>query len=150
MTSIGGKPMSWIKDVKVELNKLDLSIKSLRKFGLSIGLISSLISLWFFYANIFDSAKIFLIVFGFFLFLSAIIYPSGLIKIYKIWMGFAFALGWFISRFLLTILFITVLTPISLLAKIFKKNFLNLSFNKNEKSYWIKRESNNINYKKMY
>ena len=142
--------MSWIKDVSFELIKLDVSKKSLRKFGLTIGIILIFISFWFFYKNIFDLTRIIFLVLGLFLITSGIIFPPSLLRIYKVWMGIAFALGWFVSRLLLTILFLTVLTPIGLLAKLFKKEFLKLSFDKNKSTYWIKKGSETINYEKMY
>ena len=142
--------MSWIKDIKDELSKLDLSIKSLRKFGLTIGIAFSLLGLWFFLENIFDSARILLILLGLFLFASGTLYPSILIKFYRIWMLFAFTLGWFVSRLLLTFLFVFVLTPIGFIAKLFNKKFLILSLKENKKSYWIKKESDVIDYEKMY
>ena len=56
-----------------------------------------------------------------------------------IWMRFGLFLGRIFSPIILGFVFFTIITPTGLLMKLFKKNLLNLSFNK-EKSYWIEKE----------
>jgi len=141
--------MSWISDVKYELSKLELSTNSLRKFGLTIGLVFIVLSLFFIYIDTSFSLRILFIVFGSFLFILGAINPNLLKSIYKLWMTLAFVLGWFVSRLILTLLFFVVLTPIGLLAKIFNKKFL-LVPKKSQKSYWIRKDTKQINYEKMY
>lgn len=147
---IGEKNMSWINDVNYELRKLEYSKKNLRKFGITIGLVLLLFTLWlFFIGNLFIiplvSASI-----GLLLFSLGLFSPFTLRKIFHYWMKVAFILGWFVSRFLLTILFFFVLAPIAFIAKLFKKEFLNLSYKRDQKSYWIKKTASKINYEKMY
>lgn len=140
--------MSWIEDVNYELNRIDSTNKSLRKFGITIGLVILLISIWLFFQSTQLVYIAILALISFFLLFSGIIKPRILSKIYKYWMRIAFILGWFVSRFLLTLLFIFVLTPIALVAKLFGKDFLNLSVKKS--SYWIKKDLKDENYEKMY
>ena len=54
-------------------------------------------------------------------------------------MRFGLFLGRIFSPIVLGLVFFTIITPTGLLMKLFKKNLLNLSFNK-EKSYWIEKE----------
>ncbi len=56
----------------------------------------------------------------------------------KIWFKFGILLGKIVSPLVLGIIFFFVVTPIGFLMKIFKKDLLNLKFNKN-KSYWIEK-----------
>ena len=147
---IGGKPMNWIKDISYELSKLDLSIKSLRKFGITVGSIFVLIGLWFMYQNIFEVTKYVLLAVGVILLLVGLFSPKKLNSPYKVWMGLAFAMGWVMSRVILSILFLFVITPIALLAKLFRKEFLDIKFNDGKNSYWIPKEKENTNYEKMY
>ena len=56
-----------------------------------------------------------------------------------IWMKLGMYLGIIISPIVMGIVFFLVVTPISLIMKILKKDVLNLSTNK-EKSYWIKKD----------
>jgi hypothetical protein len=72
---------------------------------------------------------------------TGLIYP----EILKVWMGFAIVLGFIMSRVILTIFFYTILTPISLLAKLFRKKFMVLKYDKSAETYWEKRS---IIYKK--
>jgi hypothetical protein len=84
------------------------------------------------------------------LLLSGIFIPKNLKDIYKVWMGFAFGLGWIVSRIILTILFVFILTPLGLFAKLFGKEFLDLNFNKEKSSYWIPKKEEEADYEKMY
>ena len=49
-------------------------------------------------------------------------------------------LGWIMTRVILIILFIAVVTPIGLIAKLFRKKFLDTKFGTNQDSYWIETE----------
>lgn len=142
--------MSWIKDVAHELKTLDISRKNLIKFGMLIGGIFLLLSLFFMYKQILVNLRIAFLIIGAYLFIGGIIFPEKLKTVYKIWMGLAFALGWIVSRFILTILFIFVMTPIGIIAKLFGKNFLDLKWKDGKDSYWIEKEHKHIDYEKMY
>lgn len=150
MILIGGKSMSWIKDVKEELNALEISPKVLRKFGLMVGGIFLLIGLWIYYSSQSFAGIIFLLI-GILLFVFGLFFPKSLSSIYKVWMGLAFALGWIMSRVLLIILFYFVLTPIGFIAKIVGKKFLDIDYNTKKDSYWVIRSSDKkSDYSKMY
>ncbi|MBX3008104.1 MAG: hypothetical protein KF816_08770 [Melioribacteraceae bacterium] len=140
--------MSWIRDVAHELKELDISKKSLRKFGIVIGIIVVLITVLFFWNS--ASWKIMLLSLGGMLLLNGIFIPNNLKNLYKIWMGLAFALGWIVSRIILTILFVFILTPLGLLAKLFGKEFLDINFSKKNSSYWIPKKEVTADYEKMY
>lgn len=141
--------MSWTNDVKYELSKLDLSEKSLRKFGITIGIIFLFFAVFLgISTNTFIS--ILLGIIGLLLLIIGLFTPLHLNLPYTFWMGIAFVLGWFVSRFILTILFWLVLFPMGFIAKLFKKEFLNLNYNKDTKTCWVIKENNNQNYEKLY
>jgi Saxitoxin biosynthesis operon protein SxtJ len=142
--------MRWIDDVRHELTNLDNSTKNLRKFAVTIGVIFILFSVWLLYNNIFTLFSYIFLPSATLLIYLGFVYPKRIKKAYKIWMGIAFILGWFVSRFLLSILFILVLTPIGLIAKVVNKKFLNLDFKQRGNSYWIKKDSEKIKYDKMF
>ena len=150
--------MSWISDIKTELKALELSKKKLRSFGLLVGGIFLLISAWIFFSQRNELPETsnytfayMLLVIGGILFLFGGLFPLLLKTTYKIWMGLAIAMGWVVSRILIMILFYLVVTPISLIAKLSGKEFLDLKFRDNKSSYWvIKPKDTKINYKKMY
>lgn len=154
----GDRYMSWINDVKTEIKALDLGKKKLRNFGLLVGGIFLLISAWIFYSQ---NQKlpgqenyIFVYIFLFLgapLFILGAVSPALLKPAYRIWMGLAFAMGWIMSRLLITILFYLVVTPTAFIAKIFRKKFLDISFRDNQSTYWVLKSGDaKVDYKKMY
>ncbi|MFO7448235.1 MAG: SxtJ family membrane protein [Ignavibacteriaceae bacterium] len=142
--------MSWISDVKHDLGKLDVSVKSLKKFGITVGIVFLLISAWFMWANFPFFWKYLFFAVGALLLSGGILIPAHLKTVYKIWMGLAFVLGWLVSRVILTILFFLVLLPVGILAKIFGKKFIDTEIDEKSGSYWIKRKDSKINYEKMF
>lgn len=142
--------MSWINDVSYEAGKLEYSIKNLRKFGLTIGTFFGLLGLWFIYSNFFIIGQILFTTLSIILILLGVFFTKRLKLVYRYWMTFAFILGWFVSRFLLTILFFLIIIPIAIIAKLLKKEFLSVNYTLNRKSYWVKKNSSKINYEKMY
>ena len=150
MTLIGDRFMSWINDVKIEIKNLDTSKKQLKNFGIVVGTILLIIGIWIF----FKSGSIFSYIFGIaglILIIGGLIFPKNLLKIYKFWMGIAFALGWLVSRIILVFLFYIIVTPIGLIARLFNKKFMDIDYKQKGDSYWIpKSKSHNIDYEKMY
>ena len=45
-----------------------------------------------------------------------------------------------INLIVMSIIFFLVVTPVGLIMKIFRKKTLNVTFDKNKKSYWINRD----------
>ena len=142
--------MSLIKDTKYELGQIDFSERSLKKFGLTIGLIFLAIGLVFIWKNSIQIHSIFFILIGLYLTIFGILLPKKLSIIYKYWMILALVLGWFVSRIILTILFFLIITPIGYTMKILGKDILNISNKKNTTSFWILKNSSYKNLEKMF
>ena len=49
-------------------------------------------------------------------------------------------LGKFIAPIVMALVYFFILTPISLIVRLFGKDLIGMKFNKNIKSYWIKRK----------
>ena len=124
--------------LKEEIKHIKESKKDLRKFGLTIGIVLLIITVVLFLYD--KSSYVYFGIIGVTLILTGFILPAALKPLNKIWMTFALLLGWFTSRVILTILFYLVLTPIGLIAKLFRKRFLNLKIEIGAASYWDKRE----------
>ena len=142
--------MSWISDVNDELQHLKKTEKELHKFAYLVGgvfilvALAGLIKRW----DVTTSSAIGLI--GISLMVLGGLAPASLKKIYTIWMGFAFALGWVISRLILLLLFYVIITPIGVAARLRKKKFIDIAFPAKGESFWIaKRAPEKINYDKM-
>ena len=75
---------------------------------------------------------------------SKILSPLNLL-----WFKFGILLGRIISPVVMGIIFFLVVTPISIILKIFGKDVLNLKFN-NNKTYWIVKDGPKSNMKKQF
>ena len=78
---------------------------------------------------------------------SSILTPLNLL-----WFKFGMLLGRIVSPIIMSLIFFAVVTPIAILAKIVKKDFLNLDKEKNlkRKTYWNKKEKYNNSMKDQF
>ena len=115
----------------------DIKISSNKSFGIVFFVIFLLISV---YPLIYDeNIRIWsLIISIIFLFLG-IINSRILTPFNHIWFKFGLVLGRFISPLIMGLVFFLVVTPIGLLMRVFKKDLLNLKFDKND-TYWINKQ----------
>lgn len=93
----------------------------------------------------------FLLASGFFAFFAATA-PMALLPLYRLWIKFALKLAWFNTRLLLGLTFYFVMTPVGLFMRMTGKDFLDVKIDRDAKSYWKKRESNDdlSRYEKQY
>ena len=137
--------------LKEELKHIDNSDEAVKKTGLTVGVVLILVSFLLWYLGK-TSFIYFSIIGGLFVILAIIAIPV-LRPFHKLWMMLALAMGFVMSRVILTILYYLVLTPIGLLAKIVGKKFMPLGFDKNEKTYWEKRDltdKKQIDYERQF
>ena len=114
-------------------------MSSNRSFGLLFFIVFFIIGLWPLKNDlelnyIFIGISIIFLILG--LMNSKILTPFN-----KIWVKFGELLGRIIAPIVMALIYFFILTPISLIIRIFGKDFLNLKFSK-ENSYWAKREKN--------
>ncbi len=144
--------MSWIEDVKQELDELDTSRKALGKFGILMGCILVGLAVFLSWRGRYSplcsyiSGSV-----GILLLVLAAAVPQALRIPYKVWMMVAFVMGWLVSRTLLMLIFYAVLTPVALTARLLKKRFLDIRFKDGSDSYWLRRDAGKrVDYEKMY
>ena len=58
----------------------------------------------------------------------------------NLWIKFGEILGKVIPPIVMAVVYFLILTPISLLVRLFGKDLIEMKFNNNVKSYWIKRK----------
>ena len=58
----------------------------------------------------------------------------------NLWIKFGEILGKVIAPIVMAVVYFFILTPISLLVRLFGKDLIEMKFNNNVKSYWIKRK----------
>jgi hypothetical protein len=121
-----------------EIKNIKSTKKDLRKFGITIGIVLTLIGAFIWWHG--KDYKMYFIVFSILVILTGIFFPVVLKPAQKVWMTFAIVLGWFMTRLILTILFYIVFTITSGIARLFRKRFLNIAIDNNLESYWIRRE----------
>lgn len=136
---------------KEEFKHIKETKKDLRKFGLTVGIVLAAIGVVLFYFE--KTSAIYFTIFGGILILFGILFPQLLKPLNKLWMGLAIILGFIMTRVILTTLFYLVITPIGFLAKIFRKKFIDLKYDRSAKTYWEKRsiiQKKQIDYERQF
>jgi len=144
--------MSLIKEVINEVKNLDVTGKSIKKFGLVVSFVFLALSALLFWQELWQSTRALFLIFGILLVIGAIFRANSeeMKIVYRIWMGLAFFLGWIMSRVILTFLFYLVVTPIGFIAKLFGKKFIDLKFKSSRESYWVNKENKKTDFEKMF
>lgn len=124
-----------------EIKNIKSDKKELRKFGVTVGIVLILISLLFLFVWNNETVFTVLSISGSVLIFFGILLPKVLFPVHKIWMAFAVVLGFIMTRIILSILFYIIVTLVGMIAKIFRKDFLDKRIDKNKKSYWHQRET---------
>ena len=125
--------------------------RKLRNFGLTVGIAFGVLAgllFWRDKAHYVYFAVISIVFLG-----LGLVVPVVLKPVERVWMTAARAMGWFMTRVLLTIMFFVVFTPIGLIARLFGKDFLNLRTDKSATTYWIYREPRDMtkeDYEKQF
>jgi hypothetical protein len=125
-----------------EIKSIKETKEDLRKFGYTVGGALLIISAFLFWFE--KASYIYFAVPGILLILGGFIVPQLLRPLNKAWMTLAILLGWVMTRVILTILFYLVITPIGFIAKLARKDFLNLKIDKHQESYWVMRERKSL------
>ena len=118
-----------------DLKKLKTGARDLRKFGLTVGGVFLVLGFLFLIRHR-SSYPIFLGL-GSTLILFGAILPRALRYIYTAWMTLAFTLGFVMSNVILVLFFFLFVTPIGLLGRLFRKDFLGRKLDQQATSYWI-------------
>jgi hypothetical protein len=142
--------MSWISDVRHELDRHEVSSMRLRWFGLACGGICAAMAIWIIYKGHGQIPATVVGIMAVFLAAAGGGAPHRLQWIYRVWIGFAFALGWVISRVVLTIVFLLIVMPLGWMARLWGEDFLDIRPSSGRQSWWIRRPQEKIDYEKMY
>ncbi|MFH1313258.1 MAG: SxtJ family membrane protein [Candidatus Eisenbacteria bacterium] len=125
--------------------------RKLRNFGLTVGIAFGVLAgllFWRDKAHYVYFAAISVAFLGLGLLVPAVLKP-----VEKAWMTAARAMGWFMTRVILTILFFAMFTPMGFIARLFGKDFIGLKMDESAKSYWIYREARDLvkeDYEKQF
>ena len=118
------------------MKKNNIKISSDRSFGIVFFIVFLLISI---YPVINDKEiRVWSLIVSLIFLILGLINSNILTPLNKIWFRFGILLGRFVSPVVMGVVFFLVVTPISLLMKLFGKDVLNLKKN-DSKSYWIEK-----------
>ena len=120
------------------MNKDKIEISSNQSFGLVFFVVFLIISLLPIFKG--GDVRIWAIISAIIFLILGLLNSQILNPLNKIWFKFGILLGNFISPIVMGIVFFLVVTPTSLIMKIFNKNLLGLKKIK-KKSYWIEKSS---------
>tara|TARA_B100000780_G_C21096827_1_gene442414 strand:+ start:928 stop:1329 length:402 start_codon:yes stop_codon:yes gene_type:complete len=117
-------------------NKIEIS--SNRSFGIVFFIFFLFISLYPLYKD--GNIRIWTLILSIVFLILGLLNSSILTPLNKLWFKFGILLGSIVSPVVMGLVFFTVVTPTSIIMRIFNKNLLGLKKN-NKKSYWIEKSS---------
>ena len=115
----------------------EIKISSNRSFGIVFFIVFLLIALYPLLKD--NDLRIWSLVISFIFLILGLINSKILTPLNRLWFKFGLLLGKFISPIIMGIIFFIVVTPIGIIMRLFKKDLLNLKFNKKE-TYWIDKK----------
>ncbi len=86
------------------------------------------------------SPNIYLIIISVIFIILGLLNSKLLSPLNNLWIKFGEILGKIIAPIVMAVVYFLILTPISLLVRLFGKDLIEMKFNNNVKSYWIKRK----------
>ena len=86
------------------------------------------------------SPNIYLIIISVIFLILGLLNSKLLSPLNNLWIKFGEILGKIIAPIVMAVVYFLILTPISLLVRLFGKDLIGMKFSNNIKSYWIKRK----------
>ena len=113
----------------------DIKASSIKSFGIVFFLVFLIIALYPLLNN--HSIRAWSLIVGFIFLILGILKSPVLKPLNLIWFKFGLFLGKFIAPIVMGIVYFAIVFPTFLLLTLFKKNYLNIKYNRNMNSYWI-------------
>jgi hypothetical protein len=131
----------FLATVRAETAALDVSRRALRRFGLAVGgvfLALVAVSAWRHGGALGPVARGLLGAGGLLVVLGAAA-PGALLPVYRVWMTAALAMGFAMTRVILTVAFVFVFVPVGLVFRLVRRDPLHQRPDPSAPSYWIRR-----------
>jgi len=109
-----------------------------RSFGLLFFVVFLALALWPLTKN--EILNLYLLSISLIFLLLGLLNSKLLSPLNKLWIKFGEILGLVIAPIVMAIIYFAILTPVSLVVRLFGKDLLGLKFLKKNKTYWIKRK----------
>jgi hypothetical protein len=129
--------MAFFQEIKEQIGNLHPSGKDLKNLGLVFFIVLAIIGSFLWWkdrpaASWFWAAAVLLGIWG-------LLWPRGLRPLYRVWMGLAVVLNYFVSRLILILIYYLLLTPIGLMLRLLGRDLLDLKLH-DRSSYWHFRQ----------
>ena len=124
------------------------SQSSNKSFGLLFFIVFLIIGLWPLKNG--ESINFYFITASIIFLLLGLINSKLLTPLNKSWIKLGEILGIILAPIIMALVYFVILTPISIIVRIFGKDLLNLKFLKEKESYWIKRKKSLGSMKKQF
>ena len=109
-----------------------------RSFGLLFFVVFLALALWLLFKN--GEINLYLISIGLIFLVLGLLNSKILTPLNKAWVKLGEILGRIIAPIVIAIVYFFILTPISLLVRLFGKDLIGMKFSNDIKSYWVKRK----------
>ena len=130
------------------LDKSKVKISSNRSFGLVFFAVFLIIGLWPLTSG--SSVLIWSVIVSLVFLILGLLNSKLLSPLNKIWYKFGVFLGSIFAPIVMGLIFFLVVTPTGLILTILGKNPLNKKYGKENKTYWIKRDTTTGTMKRQY
>ena len=129
------------------MNNNKIKLGSNRSFGIVFFIVFLIIAIYPLLND--NSIRLWSLIIGIIFLILGIINSKVLTPFNILWMKFGLLLGKIVSPIVMGFVFFGVVTPISIIMKLLKKDLLNLKRNKKE-TYWLKKEEIKSNMKNQF
>ena len=129
------------------MNNNKIKLGSNRSFGIVFFIVFLIIATYPLSND--NSIRLWSLIIGIIFLILGIINSKVLTPFNILWMKFGLLLGKVVSPIVMGFVFFGVVTPISIIMKLLRKDLLNLKRNKKE-TYWLKKEENKSNMKNQF
>ena len=119
-----------------------------RSFGLLFFIVFFILGLWPLKNG--DNLNFYFITVSSIFLVLGLINSKLLTSLNKLWIKFGEILGIIIAPIVMALVYFVILTPVSLIVRLFGKDLLGLKVFKEKDSYWIKRKKNLGSMKKQF
>ena len=119
-----------------------------RSFGILFFIFFLILSLWPLKSS--NNPNFYFLVASVIFLILAVINSKLLSPLNKAWIKFGEILGLIIAPIVMGLIYFVILTPVSLIVRLFGKDLLGLKFIKENETYWIKRKKSRTSMDKQF
>jgi len=124
------------------------SQSSNRSFGLLFFIVFLIIGLWPLKNG--DNLNLYFSITSLIFLILGLLNSKLLSPLNKIWIKFGEILGIIIAPIIMALVYFVILTPVSLVVRVFGKDLLGLKFINKQQTYWINRKKNMGSMRKQF